>query len=359
MVFVSFSFSPPAGLTGAPGDATCGNCHFGGSQTGSIDISGIVDVDNPIIPNKTYNVTVTINLISGTSPRAGFQFVALEGNGPSSPSFGTFSNLGTNVGTSTFGGRTYVHHFGGENSYSGSQVTYTFDWTAPAPSTSNVSFYATGLIANGSGTGGDIIVFDSDQNIVLPVELVGFEASKLSSNEISLRWTTLNEANSDYFEVLRSDDGVDFKAIDRVAAAENSLVAIDYEFRDSDPLPHQTSYYRLKIVDLDGKYEYSDVVVVRNFNEYEMSLNLFPNPARKDFCLFVDLVSDIERPNATVRIFDINGVSFLNDPQMIAGVKKGFNKLVLDINTLPEGNYILGVFDGNEILKSEKFIVAY
>ena len=152
MAYLNFSFSgnPPDGRKGAPGDGACSGCHFGGTQTGSIAIEGITD--NPLIPNKTYNVAVRITLTSGISTRAGFQFVALDGNTNSAVSTGTYSNLGTNVGTGTSGSRTYAEHSGGENTYSSGDVLYTFDWTAPATATNNIAFYVAGNIANGSGT---------------------------------------------------------------------------------------------------------------------------------------------------------------------------------------------------------------
>lgn len=353
----SFSSGPPAGMTGAPGDATCSNCHFGGTQTGSIDISGILDVDNPIIPGKTYNVTIKIILNSGSSSRAGFQFVALDGNAAGSPSTGTFSNLGANVGTSTSGSRTYTQHFG-ENTYIGPQVTYTFDWTSPSSSVNNISFYTAGVIANGSGSDGDLVVFDSDQNIALPVNLSDFRAKNLSADDITLIWTTLSEQNTDYFEVLKSDNGVDYDPISRVSASQNSSTEVNYEYVDADPVINRTSYYRLKIVDLDARYEYSDVIAIHNISREQSILNLFPNPAIKDQCLFVDFISEIDRPNAIVRVYDLNGIKHLNDPQMNAGFEKGFNKVILDINSLPFGQYFLCVSEGKKMLHTKTFIVS-
>ena len=353
----SFSSGPPAGMSGAPGDSTCNNCHFGGSQTGSINISGILDVDNPIIPDKIYNVMVTLNLISGSSTRAGFQFVALDGNSAGSASTGTLSNFGTNVGSNSSGNRVYAQHSGTENSYASSVVTYTFDWTAPSSSVNDISFYVAGLIANGSGTSGDLVVFDSDQNIALPVTLSDFRAEKLNADNISLIWTTLSEQNSDFFEVLRSDNGIDYESISRVSASQSSSVKVNYEYVDTDPIINRTSFYRLRIVDLDGRYEYSDVIAIHNISKDLSILNLFPNPARRDQCLFVDFISDIDRPNAIVRIYDLNGIPHLNDPQMNAGFEKGFNKVVLDINTLPLGQYFLRVSDGQKMLHTKAFIV--
>lgn len=354
-LYMSFSSNPPNGSTGAPGDGVCNNCHFGGTQTGTLQIQGITD--NPIIPNKTYNVSIVVTLITGSSTRAGFQFVALDGNNFGASSTGSFSNGGTNVGFSTSGSRTYAEHIGGENTYVGSTVTYTFDWTAPSSSTDNISFYATANIANGSGTGGDLIVFDSNQNIPLPVELDNLDVNNSESGQVTLTWSTLSEQNSDYFSILRSENGVDYEELGKVSAAGNSALELGYQFTDYKPITNKNSFYKLKMVDLDGRFEYSEIKAIQHIGKEETILNVFPNPARRDFCLFIDYVSDVDRPDAEVKIFNLMGQPFLFDTQMQSGVEKGFNKYVLDINTIPNGTYFLSIMDDNQILKSQAFVV--
>jgi len=357
--FISFSGGPPAGNTGAPGDGTCDQfCHSGPTQTGSVDITGIVDVDNPIVPSKTYNVTVTITLLSGSSTRAGFQFVALDGNSAGSLSTGTFSNLGTNVGTTTSGSRTYAQHSGGENTYSGNMVTYTFDWTAPANSTNNISFYVAGNIADGSGSGGDLIVFDSDQNIPLPVELVEFKAKQLGNSKVELNWATASEQNSDYFEILKSENGVDYIEIGRLPAAGYSNEMLYYYFIDDAPILNRNSFYRLRQVDFDGKVFYSHIVIIQVLDYADHQLNIFPNPARNNFCLFIDFVSERAYPNAIVRVYDQFGKGVIHDQQLYSGIQEGFNKFVLDISKLPKGPYFLSITDGHNLIESKSFVVV-
>jgi hypothetical protein len=163
-LFMGFAFNPPNGNTGAPGDALCTTCHFPpGTQTGTITIDGL---DDPIISDTTYNLRVELTLESGIATRAGFQLVALHGNTESSASIGTFSNLGSNVATSTSGNRTYLEHQPAWF-FVGSTATYTADWTAPASAPDQISFYAAGLLALGGGVSDDALVTTSIQDLAL------------------------------------------------------------------------------------------------------------------------------------------------------------------------------------------------
>jgi uncharacterized repeat protein (TIGR03803 family) len=111
--------------------------------------------------------------------------------------------------------------------------------------------------------------------ITLPVHLLTFTASKMDKL-VLLNWQTDNENNSREFQVLRSADGLHFEAIGVVPATANSNSVISYSFRDKSPLP-AINYYRLKQIDLDGKFEYSRIVPVQ-FTGIE-NFVVFPNPA--------------------------------------------------------------------------------
>lgn len=95
-------------------------------------------------------------------------------------------------------------------------------------------------------------------NVPLPVELISFEYEK-KSNGTLLNWQTITEVNSDYFEVQRSVDGVHFVKLGIVQAANVSSELRDYTYLETE-ITHGLMYYRLKIVDLDGSYEYSKVL---------------------------------------------------------------------------------------------------
>ena len=100
-----------------------------------------------------------------------------------------------------------------------------------------------------------------DPETPLPVELISFTASLEGSNAI-LNWITASEINSDYFEIERSLDGINFESISMIDGAGNSNHQLSYSDIDYnvDLLGVSVFYYRLKQTDFDGSYSYSQIV---------------------------------------------------------------------------------------------------
>jgi hypothetical protein len=111
---------------------------------------------------------------------------------------------------------------------------------------------------------------------VLPMQLLSFTASEVNPSLVDLRWSTGSEQNSSYFIVERSADGQQYDPIQTVPAGGNSQQVLNYFARDGHPLKGM-SYYRLKMVDLDGKAAYSEVRVVTIGGSTELAM--YPNPA--------------------------------------------------------------------------------
>mgnify|MGYP006094174163 CR=1 FL=1 len=95
---------------------------------------------------------------------------------------------------------------------------------------------------------------------ILPVEFSSFEAEK-TKEKIKLAWKTASEINNDRFDIERSTDAVIYETIGAVKGNGNSLGLNDYTFVDESPLTG-INYYRLKQIDIDGRFEYSDMVSV-------------------------------------------------------------------------------------------------
>ncbi len=119
--------------------------------------------------------------------------------------------------------------------------------------------------------------FGVGTSMPLPVELMFFKGVHVIETGNHLTWATATEVNSDFFSVERSFDGQSFTAIGEVRAAGNSQAELQYEFMDVN-YQTGTHYYRLKLVDLDGSYKYSDIVAISVDGGY--SVNVFPNPFR-------------------------------------------------------------------------------
>jgi hypothetical protein len=92
----------------------------------------------------------------------------------------------------------------------------------------------------------------------LPVELIEFSA-ECYNNNVELYWITASEINNDYFSLEKSNDGFDFYEIGIIPGNGNSNEIMSYSFIDYQPNP-DINYYRLKQIDFDGKYSYSDII---------------------------------------------------------------------------------------------------
>ena len=169
----------------------------------------------------------------------------------------------------------------------------------------------------------------------LPVELSYFKAV-LNDNEkeVLLEWKTAMERNSDYYDVERSQDGVTFEAIARVTAAGESVYPTRYTEIDYAPLLGQ-SYYRLRQVDRDGAFTFSEVRAIDRKEAAVQGFKLYPNPARFDINL---VATSAKSSSAYIRIVDAMGVAIQYEN---VTVKEGFNKYNFPVNHLSAGNYIL------------------
>jgi hypothetical protein len=100
-------------------------------------------------------------------------------------------------------------------------------------------------------------VFSATTLAALPVKLSKWEAIPVNG-KVKLQWTTSAELNASRFVIERSTDGINFSSIITVQASGNSQSDINYNKEDNDPLQGK-SFYRLKIVDIDGQFEYSPI----------------------------------------------------------------------------------------------------
>ena len=140
-----FAGGPPPGVTGAPGESTCAQCHSPNTQTGTFNIIPPA----AYAPGQTY--TVQVQHITADTTRAawGFELTALT---PTNTVAGTFANTTTFTRTRTGGGRNYIEQ-NATGSFPGQTggTSWTFSWTAPATDVGSITFYAAGLQADHSG----------------------------------------------------------------------------------------------------------------------------------------------------------------------------------------------------------------
>ena len=192
-----------------------------------------------------------------------------------------------------------------------------------------------GRIPNGGPTWQllNTITKNASNTNVIPLTLLNFAAT-LQAQEVLLQWSTTNEVNTKLFVVERSTDGINWNTITTVKT--NNLITLNnYRATDANPVSG-VNYYRLQMVDIDGKYTYSNTVVVK-VSSNEFSFNLYPNPsAGKVFFYF----SNPSFKVSEVRVLNYLGTTVYNsqNPQIQNG---------LDVSNFAKGIYFVQVLEEN------------
>jgi subtilisin-like proprotein convertase family protein len=258
-------------------------------------------------------------------------------------------NLSVFVWNALYGDGIQMFIFTSSGACSGSITSFTCnDWmlpTGPPPSSTPISFIASGLIPGNTyylmfdGFAGD----NADYQIVVnsgsaptcptPVNLLSF-TGKIVSSQSQLQWQTVTESNTANFIIEHSIDGFTFNAIGTIAAAGNSNSLKNYGFTHHTP-KIGNNYYRLKTIDRDGKFSYSQVVLLNMANRQDIIV--YPNPAR-DYII-------IEHPRSSVasqiKILDMMGRLVLS-----TNADKYSSKTRIDLKGLSRGSYKIMWSDG-------------
>ncbi len=180
----------------------------------------------------------------------------------------------------------------------------------------------------------------------LPIELLIFDASVTQQGVLSI-WKTATETNNDYFLVEKSTDGVHFETTGMVDGAGNSTEIKSYSYLDKEPF-NGLSYYRLKQVDFDGAFSYSEIIAVRITGTLG-EIHIFPNPANE--ILQFDFEMD-RTGKTTVQILDVLGNVVVEEHKEF---HKGIIHSDIQIKHLPEGVYYLKI-DSDELNGKAKFM---
>lgn len=176
----------------------------------------------------------------------------------------------------------------------------------------------------------------------LPVTLTYFKG-KLNGSIAEFNWQTATEINSSRFVLQRSVDGVNFINVATVPAKNNSVSLTNYS--SSDPLNATGEYYyRLKMIDRDDRFEYSDIVVLRLANARNYSV--YPNPVQST--LQIQMFNE-RQEKLKISVYDMNGR--LKATQESA-VSAGSNIVTVKVGHLAKGMYVLEIAGRQTVKKS-------
>lgn len=190
----------------------------------------------------------------------------------------------------------------------------------------------------------DNTILDCDR-IILPIELLEFKAER-AGDEVMVSWTTGSEKDGSHFVVERCTDGSAFAEIGRVNAVGNSTTKQDYHFLDPEPVAG-VNYYRLRMVDDDDAFEYSDVDVVIMGSPARMTV--FPNPATDQ--LFITLESIMNGP-VQLDVLDATGRIVLHRTVNMNDAYQTY----LPLTDLAQGSYLLRVSSAGQGSTSARFM---
>ena len=177
-----------------------------------------------------------------------------------------------------------------------------------------------------------------------PEKLLSFTATRQGTQNM-LQWTTGLEINTSYFLIERSTNGTNFTTIGKEAAAGNSNSLKQYSFTDNNPV--SVNYYRLKEVDKDGQFTYSQI---RSINEaISFAASIYPNPVQTNLNITITATKDEQ---AAIEVIDANGKVLLSQNINIA---QGTSSQAVNVSKLAGGNYFITI-QTDEGSRNIKFI---
>ena len=218
---------------------------------------------------------------------------------------------------------------------------------------SNATFNANYLEINVSSFS-EFWIHGSEHAVALPVELTKFTAKAVEGKYIQLDWTTATEINNEGFEIERSVNGIEFNNIGFVNGNGNSSNIHNYEYFDEEVSKNTTYYYRLKQVDYDGSFEYSNIVTAKLEGKDEFTIgNLIPNPSQENGKVSVSIISS-STENISISVYNAIGVNVLNSVELI---QEGNSLISIPTNDLSSGTYFIN-FEGSFGRETKRLVIV-
>lgn len=230
--------------------------------------------------------------------------------------------------------------------FNGSQVGTTWQWTRGNPGT-----YALRLAANDFygplQTTADECYYDDywfgDQPYI-PVELTSFTANVNNLGQVVLNWETATEINNQGFEIERRTESSEFRTIGFVDGYGTTTEPRSYSFIDKNA-DNGINYYRLKQVDFNGTYEYSNEVEVNVIGHLTFNLDQnYPNPFNPSTNIKYSVP---ESGNVRLSVYNLVGEEVA---VLVNGFSQaGFYEVTFDASNLSTGVYLYKLQSANSV----------
>ncbi len=304
---------------------------------------------NSNIVGNTYQVTIQANMQSGIGS-AGLVSIDF-----------TFNNLGLSIPASLVNGVDYILQGGfagyptknvtkiGSNKVSVNLATSSTPVSLSTTPTAIIQLNFTIIdagqfsmltwtktqIAPAFGQGNYAVGNWPNLDLPLPVELSSFTATA-NQNTVHLKWETKTELNNSGFNVERRINEGDWNRIGFVEGSGNSTLPKEYIFTDQDLFTGGSKFkYRLKQIDHDGTFEYSDIVEVEVVpTQFELSQN-YPNPFNPITTINFSLPKQTQ-----LKINIYNMLGELVETLSEGTYEAGYHKVTFNASILPSGAYL-------------------
>jgi hypothetical protein len=202
-------------------------------------------------------------------------------------------------------------------------VVFTYSATDENSLTSNVASYTIPVVAK--------------PPVILPVSLLNFTGN-INNKKAQLQWQTTQENNSSYFELQRSEDGKSFETIATVTAKGNTSIN---NYQHTDDLffyNYKTVYYRIKMVDSNGKFKYSGIVILELDATVKGSIKAWPLPFSSNLNIAYNSETD---ETVKITMHSVNGATVITGSSI---VNKGNNNITFNqAQSIPPGTYLLTI----------------
>jgi hypothetical protein len=185
----------------------------------------------------------------------------------------------------------------------------------------------------------------------LPVELSSFNAN-IIDGKIELSWITNSETNNSGFEIYRSQDAIQFDKIGFISGRGTDTDINSYSFLDA-PISNGKYYYKLRQIDFDGNFEYSNLVEVEFYNEMDFALlQNYPNPFNPNTTIeFILPVAEI----VLLKIYNLLGSEV--ETLLSEYREAGRHSITFNASNLSSGVYLYRLSSGNSVQSKQMILV--
>ncbi|MEO6903905.1 MAG: T9SS type A sorting domain-containing protein [Bacteroidia bacterium] len=220
-------------------------------------------------------------------------------------------------------------------------------FSSSAGTITNPQVNRTGLsVTNLLGRGTNTFYVGSKTNLSpLPISLLKFDAHLQDNKTVAVNWATASETNNDYFTVEKSADAINFEKVVSIKGAGNTTMMVKYNTTDYNPLTGQ-SYYRLKQIDFDGKFTYSNIIAINAIAD--QSLTIFPNPSSTNDNIQMNIPNDLKGKEVLINVHDLQGRNIYSESLIVDNIKKSTTIISEKLNS---GSYMINIISGNTIYK--------